>query len=72
MCLVLRLLMHSQVVLAWNGLAIGAFANASRVLANEQPPPEKLFPVEGRPAKEYLAGGRSIISTEKRSRMAYF
>jgi len=45
-----------QVVTAWNGLAIGAFANVSRVLANEAQPPAALFPVEGRPAQEYLNG----------------
>ena len=47
-----------QVVTAWNGLAIGALARASRVLASEpDQAPKKLFPVEGRPAAEYLAGG---------------
>ena len=46
-----------QIVTAWNGLAIGALARASRVLASEpDQPPNKLFPVEGRPAAEYLAG----------------
>jgi hypothetical protein len=48
-----------QIVTAWNGLAIGALARASRVLANEpDQPPKKLFPVEGRPAADYLAGVR--------------
>ena len=37
-------------------MAIGAFANASRVLANEPGPLQAAFPVEGRPAREYLAG----------------
>ncbi|BDA44314.1 Spermatogenesis-associated protein 20 [Coccomyxa sp. Obi] len=46
--------LDDKVVTAWNGLTIGACANASRVLANEQPPPAPLFPVEGRPAQDYL------------------
>lgn len=42
---------------AWNGLAMGALAKASRVLAAEpDQPPRKLFPVAGRPAHEYLDG----------------
>ncbi len=53
---VLKLSTALQVVTAWNGLAIGAFANASRVLANEPQPSTPLFPVEGRPAKDYLTG----------------
>jgi hypothetical protein len=46
--------MCAQVVTAWNGMAIGAFANAGRVLASS--PAQRLFPVEGSPAREYLAG----------------
>ena len=46
-----------QIVAAWNGLAMGALAKASRVLANEpDQPPRQLFPVTGRPAHEYLDG----------------
>lgn len=46
-----------QIVTAWNGLAIGALAKASRVLSNEpSQPPKKLFPVTGRPAHKYLVG----------------
>ena len=46
-----------QIVTAWNGLAIGALAKASRVLTSEPDQvPRKLFPVEGRPAKEYVHG----------------
>jgi len=46
-----------QIVTAWNGLAMGALAKASRVLANEpDQAPKKLFPVIGRPAQEYLHG----------------
>lgn len=43
-----------QVVAAWNGMAIGAFAVASRVLANETPPLGRSFPVDGCPPAEYL------------------
>lgn len=50
-----------QVVTAWNGLAIGAFANASRILASEAQPPAALFPVEGRPAHEYLNGDKPLL-----------
>ena len=53
--------MVGQVVTAWNGMAIGAFANASRVLANEPGPPQAAFPVEGRPAHEYLAGVKRTL-----------
>lgn len=42
----------AQVVTAWNGMTISAFANASRVLAAEQPLAR--FPIDGRPAADYL------------------
>ena len=41
-------------VAAWNGMAIGAFAAASRVLAAEDPPLGRAFPIEGNPARAYL------------------
>lgn len=41
-------------VAAWNGMAIGAFATASRALAAEDPPLERAFPVQGPPARAYL------------------
>lgn len=43
-----------KVVAAWNGMAISALATAARVLATEQPPAQREFPVEGRPPNEYL------------------
>ena len=44
----------SQVVSAWNGMAIGAFAVASRALTAETSPAERQFPVEGCQPKDYL------------------
>ena len=46
--------MPRQVVTAWNGMAIGAFATASRALAAEAPPLGRAFPIEGTPARAYL------------------
>lgn len=43
-----------KIVAAWNGMAIGAFAVAGRVLMNEDPPIERMFPVEGRDPREYI------------------
>ena len=42
-----------QIVTAWNGLAIGALAAASRGLKSEDPPLGQLFPVEGRDPADY-------------------
>jgi hypothetical protein len=50
-----------QVVTAWNGLAISAFANASRVLASELAQTEAQFPVEGRPAGDYLQAAQKVL-----------
>lgn len=43
-----------QVVTAWNGQAISAYALASRVLPAEQPPAPPCFPVEGCTPGTYL------------------
>jgi hypothetical protein len=43
-----------QVVTAWNGQAISAYALASRILPAEQPPPPPCFPVEGCSPETYL------------------
>ena len=65
-------------------MAIGAFANAARVLGGA--PPKRLFPVEGTPARDYLAGAplqrrcggtglqskpAAMCSTQARSCMRY-
>lgn len=47
-------------VTAWNGIAISAFANASRVLASEHAQTEAQFPVEGRPAADYLQAAQKV------------
>jgi uncharacterized protein YyaL (SSP411 family) len=46
--------LDDKVVTAWNGIAISAFANASRILASERAQTEPQFPVDGRPASDYL------------------
>lgn len=46
--------LDDKVVTAWNGMAISAFANASRVLAAPRAQAQRRFPVEGRPAADYL------------------
>lgn len=43
-----------QVVVGWNGMAIQAFASASVVLQQEDPPQGPAFPVEGCPPSQYL------------------
>lgn len=43
-----------QIVTAWNGLAIGAFAVASQTLQKEDPPMGRSFPVEGSKPSVYL------------------
>ena len=44
----------SQIVAAWNGVAISAFALASRALSAESPPCPVSFPVDGCAPGEYL------------------
>lgn len=41
-------------VVGWNGMAIQAFAAASVVLQQEDPPQGPAFPVEGRAPSQYL------------------
>ena len=48
-------------VTAWNGLAISAFANASRILASERAQTQPQFPVEGRPAGDYLQAAQKVL-----------
>lgn len=46
--------MMRQVVAAWNGMSISAFALAGRALQSETPPASPSFPVEGRDPAQYL------------------
>ena len=48
----LRVLM--QIVTGWNGMAIQAFASASVILQQENPPQAPAFPVVGCPPSHYL------------------
>ena len=50
-----------KILTAWNGMAIGAFAAAGRVLNSEDPPLEKLFPVEGRAPSEYIQAAKTAV-----------
>ena len=45
---------------AWNGMAISAYALASRALTQEQPSATRCFPVEGRPPQEYLQAALKV------------
>jgi hypothetical protein len=61
-----------QVVTAWNGLAISAYANASRVLASEHAQAEPRFPVEGRPASDYLQAAQKVLLIVHDGRLRQF
>lgn len=50
-----------KIVVAWNGMAIGALAVAGRALASEDPPLERLFPVEGLAPKAYLQAAATAV-----------
>ncbi len=43
-----------QIVAAWNGMAISAFAMASRVLISEEQPLDFSFPVEDKDPRAYM------------------
>lgn len=51
---------RAQIVSAWQGMAISAFATAARVLPHEQPPAAREFPVEGRNPQEYLQAALKV------------
>ncbi|GIL60680.1 hypothetical protein Vafri_15211 [Volvox africanus] len=53
--------LDDKIVTAWNGMAIGAFALASRALVSE-PQVERLFPSEGRPPGAYLDVAQRVAS----------
>lgn len=52
-----------QVVTAWNGMAISAFANAARVLSAPGAQAQRRFPVEGRPAADYLEAAQKVLAS---------
>jgi hypothetical protein len=54
-----------QIVASWNGMAIGAFAWASRVLANQAPAPRRCFPDEAADPKTYLAAAVKVLLSWK-------
>jgi len=54
----------AQIVSAWQGMTISAFATAARVLPHEQPPATRQFPVEGRDPKEYLQAALKVRGAE--------
>ena len=51
-----------QIVAGWNGMAIQAFASASVVLQQEDPPQAPAFPVEGCPPSTYLQAALQVMS----------
>ncbi|PSC70426.1 spermatogenesis-associated 20 isoform B [Micractinium conductrix] len=51
-----------KIVAAWNGMSIAAFAQAARVLAGQEDPAGRCFPVEGRPPGEYLAAAEQVAA----------
>eukprot|EP01026_Neomeris_dumetosa_P045361 TRINITY_DN38404_c0_g1_i7.p1 TRINITY_DN38404_c0_g1~~TRINITY_DN38404_c0_g1_i7.p1 ORF type:complete len:277 (-),score=34.99 TRINITY_DN38404_c0_g1_i7:61-891(-) len=46
--------LDDKVVSAWNGMAISAFALASRALKHEKPQIQRSFPIEGYEAENYM------------------
>ncbi|GLI71352.1 hypothetical protein VaNZ11_016520 [Volvox africanus] len=53
--------LDDKIVTAWNGMAIGAFALASRALVSE-PQVERLCPSEGRTAGAYLGAAQRVAT----------
>jgi hypothetical protein len=50
-----------QVVTAWNGQGISAFALAARILPAEQPPAGPCFPVDGCSPSTYMQASQLVI-----------
>jgi hypothetical protein len=50
-----------QVVTAWNGQGISAFALAARILPAEQPPAGACFPVDGCSPSTYMQASQLVI-----------
>ena len=51
-----------QVVAAWNGMAISAFATASRVLASDRQPLDSSFPIEDKDPRVYMDAAVRVSS----------
>jgi hypothetical protein len=59
-----------QIVPAWNGMAISAYALASRILTHERPPAQRRFPAEGRPPADYLQAALKVRRSGPSARSA--
>ena len=51
-----------QIVTAWNGMGIAAFAEAAMVLKQEQPAATRDFPVEGCDPSEYQTAAIKVLA----------
>ena len=51
-----------QIVTAWNGMGVAAFAEAAMVLKQEQPAATRDFPVEGCKPSEYQRAAIKVLA----------